>query len=136
MGVSLAVAAVILTPPAALSWPRSTPSTGAFAAVVVLGLVCTAAAFMILPGLIADAGPSRATVITYVNPLIAVILGVAVLSERPGAGALAGLVLILTGSWVATGGRVPAGWTRRRRAAAAEAEEPPPEAAHTGLKQP
>jgi drug/metabolite transporter (DMT)-like permease len=53
------------------------PSAGAFVAVVVLGLVCTAAAFVIFAGLIADAGPARALVITYINPVIAVGLGVA-----------------------------------------------------------
>jgi drug/metabolite transporter (DMT)-like permease len=46
-------------------------------------------------------------VITYVNPVVAVALGVAVLDERPGAGAIAGLLLILAGSWVSTDGRLP-----------------------------
>ena len=54
---------------------------------LVLGLVCTAAAFVIFTILIEEAGTSRATVITYVNPIVAVALGVALLGERPGAGA-------------------------------------------------
>ena len=49
-----------------------------------LGLVCTAAAFVIFTVLIGEAGTSRATVITYVNPVVAVALGVALLGERPG----------------------------------------------------
>jgi drug/metabolite transporter (DMT)-like permease len=46
-------------------------------------------------------------VITYINPVIAVGLGVALLGEQPGAGAVAGLLLILAGSWLSTGGRLP-----------------------------
>jgi drug/metabolite transporter (DMT)-like permease len=56
-------------------------------------------------------------VITYVNPVVAVILGVIILSERPGTGAVAGLLLILAGSWLSTDGRLPPGLTRRLRAA-------------------
>ena len=51
--------------------PRRTPTAGAFAAVVALGLFCTAVAFVIFTVLIREAGTSRATVITYVNPVIA-----------------------------------------------------------------
>jgi drug/metabolite transporter (DMT)-like permease len=57
--------------------------------------------------LINEAGTSRATVITYVNPVVAVALGVALLGERPGTGAIAGLLLILAGSWLSTDGRLP-----------------------------
>ena len=53
------------------------------------------------------AGPSRASVITYINPLVAVLLGVVVLDEHLGPTSVAGLVLILGGSWLSTGGRVP-----------------------------
>ncbi len=121
MGASLAVAALILTPLAALAWPQRAPSGGALASVLVLGLVCTAGAFMIFPVLIAEAGPSRASVITYINPLVAVVLGVILLGEHPGAAAVVGLVLILGGSWFSTGGRAPAvigrlPRSRRRRA--------------------
>jgi drug/metabolite transporter (DMT)-like permease len=80
--------------------------------VIALGLVCTAAAFVIFSILISEAGTSRATVITYVNPVIAVALGVALLGERPGTGAIAGLLLILAGSWLATDGRLPPGLAR------------------------
>ena len=59
--------------------------------------------------LIAEVGPGRALVITYVAPVVAVALGVTVLGERPGAGAVAGLLLILAGSWLSTDGRLPPG---------------------------
>ena len=107
MGGSLAVAALLLTPAAALTAPSAAPSAGAIWSLLVLGLVCTALAFVIFNLLIADAGPGRALVITYVNPVVAVALGVTLLDEHPGAGAVAGLLLILVGSWLSTDGRLP-----------------------------
>jgi drug/metabolite transporter (DMT)-like permease len=86
--------------------------------VIVLGLVCTAAAFVIYTVLIEEAGTSRATVITYINPVIAVGLGVTLLGEQPGAGSIAGLLLILAGSWLSTDGRLPPGLMRLTRAMA------------------
>ena len=112
MGGSLAIASVLLVPVVALNPPHTTPSAGAIVCVIVLGLVCTAAAFVIYTILIGEAGTSRATVITYVNPVIAVALGVALLGERPGAGSVAGLLLILAGSWLSTDGRLPPGLAR------------------------
>ncbi len=107
MGASLSVAAMILTPFAAVDTPDRLPSAGALEAVAALGLLCTAVAFVVFTVLIREAGTSRATVITYVNPVIAVALGVTLLGERPGAGAIAGLLLILAGSWLSTSGRLP-----------------------------
>jgi drug/metabolite transporter (DMT)-like permease len=79
--------------------------------------------------LVAEVGAGRALVITYVAPVVAVALGVAVLGERPGAGAIAGLLLIIAGSWLSTGGRPPSGlaavvtrWRPRRRRRAAPHE--------------
>lgn len=119
MGAALAVAALVLTPALAIDPPSAVPSTSAVIALVVLGLFCTAAAFVFYGALVAEAGPGRALVITYVAPVVAVALGVAVLGERPGAGAVAGLLLILAGSWLSTDGRLPPGLaamvTRRRR---------------------
>jgi hypothetical protein len=71
----------------------------------VLGVVCTALGLVLFFGLVVEAGPSRAAVITYVNPVVAVVLGVLALDERLGATAVAGLLAILAGSWLATGGR-------------------------------
>ena len=109
MGAGLAVAAFALAPLAAVTAPAAVPSAGALASIVVLGLLCTALAFVIFSVLIAEAGPARASVITYLNPLVAVCLGVLVLGEQPGAGSVAGLLLILAGSWLSTDGRLPPG---------------------------
>ena len=113
MGASLLIAAVVLTPFAALAPPSEMPDTDVIVSLLVLGIVCTALAFVIFGWLIAEIGPGRALVITYVNPVVAVALGVIVLDERPGAGAVAGLLLILAGSWLSTDGRLPPGLARR-----------------------
>jgi drug/metabolite transporter (DMT)-like permease len=115
MGASLALASLLLAPLALLTAPSSLPSTGAFASLLVLGLLCTALAFVIFNTLIAEAGPGRASVITYINPVVAVFLGVTLLGERPGAGAVAGLLLILAGSWLSTDARLPPGLRRSAR---------------------
>jgi drug/metabolite transporter (DMT)-like permease len=102
MAACLTIAAAVLTPFAIADWPSATPSAGAFAAVAVLGLLCTALALVVMAILIAAAGPARASVITYINPVIALGLGIVFLGESPGAGSLIGLVLILAGSWIST----------------------------------
>jgi drug/metabolite transporter (DMT)-like permease len=107
MGACLVIAAVLLTPLAVIDLPASAPTAGAFASVVVLGVFCTALALVLMAILIGEAGPSRASVITYINPVIALALGVVFLAEEPGAGALVGLALILAGSWLATAGPRP-----------------------------
>jgi drug/metabolite transporter (DMT)-like permease len=117
MGASLLIAALVLTPFAAADLPNENPGADVIASLLVLGVVCTALAFVIFGALITAIGPGRALVITYVNPVVAVALGVIVLDERPGAGAIAGLLLIIAGSWLSTDGRLPPFLTRRRRPA-------------------
>jgi drug/metabolite transporter (DMT)-like permease len=109
MAAALVIATLVLAPAVALDPPSEVPSGSAVAALVVLGLFSTAAAFAIYAALVAEVGAGRALVITYVAPVVAVALGVAILGERPGAGAIAGLLLILAGSWLSTGGRLPPG---------------------------
>jgi len=70
---------------------------------VVLGVVCTALAFVAFFELIRETHPTQATLITYFNPVVAVILGVAVLGESFKLTTAAGFALILVGSWFATG---------------------------------
>jgi drug/metabolite transporter (DMT)-like permease len=111
MGVSLLVAALVLTPFALIDPPSEAPSPDALASLAVLGVLCTGLAFVIFASLIAEIGPGRTAVITYINPIVAVALGVAILGERPGVGAVAGLLLILAGSWLSTDGRLPPGLT-------------------------
>jgi drug/metabolite transporter (DMT)-like permease len=100
--VALLVSTVALAPLALISVPDTAPTAGAIGSVVVLGFVCSAAAFVVFFALIAEVGPGRSTVITYINPVVALVLGVLLIDERVGIATLAGLLLILGGSWLST----------------------------------
>jgi drug/metabolite transporter (DMT)-like permease len=102
MALSLALCAVVYVPIAAAQWPSAVPSTNVLVGVVVLGTVCTAAAFLVFAALIAEIGPVRATVITYVNPAVAAVLGVLVLNETFSLAMGIGFALVILGSTLAT----------------------------------
>ena len=102
MGASLFVAALLLAPAAAAAPPAAMPSGAAIVAVVALGLLCSAGGLVLFQTLIAEIGPGRAIVVTYINPVVALAAGMAILDERPGWGAVVGLLLILAGSYLAT----------------------------------
>jgi drug/metabolite transporter (DMT)-like permease len=102
MAVSLTLSAVLVLPLALLDWPASPPSEAALASIVVLAAVCTAAAFLMFAALIAEVGPVRATVITYVSPAVAAVLGVLVLQETLTPAMLVGFALAISGSTLAT----------------------------------
>ena len=103
--VSLVLAGIALLPAALLRPPPGMPTPAALTALAVLGVVCTVLGLIIFFQLIAEAGASRASIITYVNPVVAVIIGVLALHEHVGIMSLLGLFLILGGSWLAAGGR-------------------------------
>ena len=98
---SLLLAAVAYAPAALVQLPHAWPSGQVIAAVLALGIVCTAMAFLLFFALIAEVGPVRATVITYVNPAVAVTLGVVLLHEPLTGGIAVGFALILAGSVLA-----------------------------------
>lgn len=104
VALSLFIASIVLLPPAILTAPDTMPSVKALMAVIVLGVICTALALQCYFYLISHAGASRATVITYINPAVAALLGVMLLNEPFGWGSGVGFVLILLGSWFATHG--------------------------------
>jgi drug/metabolite transporter (DMT)-like permease len=106
LALSLLVASVILFIPAVIELPTTWPSTAALASIAVLGIVCTAVAMLLMFYLVHHAGASRATVITYLNPVVATLLGVLVLDEHLGVGGFIAFALILLGSWLATRGSV------------------------------
>jgi drug/metabolite transporter (DMT)-like permease len=119
--VCLGLAAVVYAPVAAVTWPSKLPSVSVLASLVTLGALCTALAFVLFFQLIAEVGPARATVITYVNPAVAVALGVAVLHEPFTAEIGAAFALILAGSVMATRSGLAGGrpWRRTARPDAA-----------------
>jgi len=102
IAVSLGLCAVAYAPIAALRLPAHVPSGRVLASVAGLALACTAVGFVIFFALIAEVGPARALVFTYVNPVVAAIVGVAVLSEPFTAGMGFGFALVLLGCYLAT----------------------------------
>jgi drug/metabolite transporter (DMT)-like permease len=102
VALSLVVAAIVLSPVAALSVPTQMPSVLAWTSIFVLGIVCTALGLLLYFYVLVTAGAARATVVTYINPAVAAVLGVLVLQEEFGPSSMAGLLLILFGSWLAT----------------------------------
>jgi drug/metabolite transporter (DMT)-like permease len=109
--VSLLLTSIVYAPLAAFRWPDRMPSAHVVESVLGLAVVCTALAFIVFLALIAEVGPVRAAVITYVNPAVAAAVGVAFLSERLTFGMVFGFALVLTGSVLATR-RAPAGHDR------------------------
>ena len=102
VAVSLALTALVYAPLGLAQLPQATPPIHVLASVGVLGVVCTALAFILFFALIAEVGPVRATVITYINPAVALLLGVLLLREPFTLAALTGFALILAGSFLTT----------------------------------
>lgn len=101
---SLGVASAALLIPAMLTLPERVPSALALESIVVLGILCTGLPMLGMFYLIKRAGAARTSVVTYINPAVAALLGVSVLHERLGVSGFLGLALILASSWLATHG--------------------------------
>ncbi len=138
---TMVVSPLLVAPFALTSAPAAMPGLVTVGAMVVLGLAGTGVAFAIFHTLIAEVGPARSSLVTYIAPVFSVAYGVALLDEPFTVGALIGLPLILGGSWLAAGGSVP----RRRRAKRAAEGRPAPRpvqatshstAAHAGAAEP
>lgn len=102
IAVALTFNAVAFAPFALTQSSSDEIGLGSWVSVIVLGVLCTAIAFVLLFRLIAEAGPSRTVVITYLNPVVAVILSVVFLSEPLTLGILIGFPMVLLGSILAT----------------------------------
>ncbi|MFJ3894487.1 DMT family transporter [Streptomyces sp. NPDC090083] len=105
----LALAALVYAPAAAATRPSEVPSPQVLASLAGLGVICTAVAFVAFLELIKEVGPTRSTVITYVNPAVAVAAGALFLGENLTAGIAVAFTLILAGSVLATAGPGGAG---------------------------
>ena len=102
IAMAMVINSVIYAPLAFISRPTESVPMNVWLSVAVLGAVCTAFTFILFFSLVAEVGPARTTVITYINPAVAVILGVLVLSEPITLGLIVGFPLILLGSFLAT----------------------------------
>lgn len=100
--LGFAITAVVYAPVVTVThgWPSAWPSPSVLTSVILLGLVCSAAAFSIMVALVGEVGPVRATTVTYVNPAVALVAGAVVLGERITGWSVAGFALILAGCYL------------------------------------
>ena len=127
--LALLITALVWLPFAGPRLPETgVPSGRVLVAVAVLTLVCTVAALLLFFALILEAGPNRALVITFVNPAVAVVLGILVLGEPLTVGTLVGFPLVLLGCVLATRRSRPPGPLTRAEADGEVLEQPVPRA--------
>ena len=101
MSLSMAIVAVVYAGPALTKLPgeiAANPPLEAWSAIGVLGLICSALAFIVFFALVREIGSARATTITYVNMAVALVLGIAFLHEPITPGILIGLPMVVAGS--------------------------------------
>ncbi len=137
VSVMCLTATIVLLPLAVLQLPNKMPDPKVIVSLLVLGLICTAVAYLIFFALIAEVGASRGTVITYVNPAVSVFLGVTLLAEPLNAAIIIGFLMIILGSWLSTTGVIPLKSllrTRQQPQIDTETESSIPETSHQKLQ--
>jgi drug/metabolite transporter (DMT)-like permease len=102
-GGSMVVAALVLLPLSFLLWPATVPSLDAWSMAAVLGVVCTAVAFVLYFRLISAIGPSRAITVTFLIPFFAVVFGALFIDEQITASMVVGGLVIILGTALSTG---------------------------------
>ena len=127
--IAFTITAVLYAPAVAVThaWPAAWPSASVLTSVILLGVVCSAAAFSIMVALVGEVGPVRATTVTYVNPAVALIAGAVVLGEPVTGWSVLGFALILAGCYL-TAVRRPSGPAEAMAGDAGPAEALPAEA--------
>lgn len=105
--LSIAMVAVVFAVPGLVQLQGREVSTSAALSLLGLGVICTALAFALFFPLVAEIGPVRMTLVTYLNPAVALLLGVALLDEPFTIGMALGFPMVLIGSWLAGRGHVP-----------------------------
>lgn len=122
---AMGASALMMLPLALATFPGALPDAETFGSLLALGVLGTGVSFVLFYTLIAEIGPTRSSLVAYVAPGFSVIYGVVLLDESFTAATAAGLVLIVSGSWLAAEGRLP--WQPKR---AVRVPAPPtPEAA-------
>lgn len=111
---SLLGAAAVLAVPAAWNWPERMPGLEAWGALLALGLLCTAWAYVLFYRLIAEAGPAKALTVTFMVPLFALLYGALLLGEQVTPAMVGYGLVILLGVALSTEFIQPERWIRRR----------------------
>jgi drug/metabolite transporter (DMT)-like permease len=115
----MTASAILLLPAAIATLPSQAPAIGPIAALLALGFLGTGIAFVIFYSLIVTVGAARSMLVSYVAPGFAVLYGAAFLSEPVTVAMIAGLLLIVAGSWLGVeGSRSPLAAARGLRGSA------------------
>jgi drug/metabolite transporter (DMT)-like permease len=101
-GIAMAMTAVFYSPALIFLWPERAVSANAVYSLIALGVFSTGIAFAVFFTVMAEIGPTRASLVTYMNTAFAVVLGVIILNEPLTVGILVGLPLVLIGSYLAS----------------------------------
>jgi drug/metabolite transporter (DMT)-like permease len=101
-GIAMVMTAIFYSPALFLLWPDHTISNEAIYSLIALGVFSTGIAFAIFFTVMAEIGPTRASLVTYMNTAFAVVLGVIILNEPLTVGIIVGLPLVLIGSYLAS----------------------------------
>ncbi len=99
---AMIITSIVFLPFAIVQRPTQMPSVQVVLSVIGLGVLCTALAFTMFFKVIAEIGPPRASLVTYLNTAVAVVLGIIILSEPITLGIVLGLPLVLIGSYFAS----------------------------------
>jgi drug/metabolite transporter (DMT)-like permease len=105
IGLSMLIVSVVYSIPASSFIPKeisNNPPLESWLAILALGVVCSALAFVIFFRLLREVGAVKATLITYVNTAVAILLGTVFLSEPITPGLIAGIPLIAIGLYLST----------------------------------
>lgn len=101
-GIAMAMTAVFYSPALFFLWPDRAVSANAIYSLIALGVFSTGIAFAVFFTVMNDIGPTRASLVTYMNTAFAVVLGVLILNEPLTIGIIVGLPLVLIGSYLAS----------------------------------
>jgi len=101
-GIAMAMTAVFYSPALVFLWPDRAVSANAIYSLIALGVFSTGIAFAVFFTVMAEIGPTRASLVTYMNTAFAVVLGVIILNEPLTVGIIVGLPLVLIGSYLAS----------------------------------
>lgn len=105
MALSMVIVAVVYAVPAIIQLPgeiAANPPIEAWLSLGGLGVICSAIAFIAFFELVKEIGSARATLITYINTAVALVLGIAFLNEPLTIGIMIGFPLVLIGSYWAS----------------------------------
>ncbi len=96
----LAIGAVLTAPIGLSSIPGSSFSWPALLSVAAVGVLGTGLAFVLMGRLVGRVGATRASIVGYLIPVVALLLGVLLRDDEVGPIAIAGVALVIAGAYL------------------------------------